>query len=112
MLLVAGSDFHGWRKNILGWNLIDKASINPGNQSYSELVLYSVIDKIFENRQVVLVTKSHPSMGDYRNIPNWLVPPVSAWHYLVQLQLTERLCWLLVLAAWITFVSRKRVSIS
>jgi predicted metal-dependent phosphoesterase TrpH len=95
MLLVAGSDFHGWRQSLHCWNVVDAKLL--------ELDPYEIVRRLFTDRSLrVVVEQTHDE-----RVPVWLEPPVDVAMYLVDLGLGGRVAWAVVgVALWLLAARR------
>jgi hypothetical protein len=89
VLLFSGSDFHGWRKSLYGWNLVDASTVNPEGKPLPDLDPYVVVERMFRSRGVrpVVANAYDPA------VPAWLEPPAGAWHYVSGLRPSGRVAW-------------------
>jgi hypothetical protein len=106
LLLLSGSDFHGWRKSLYGWNLVDRSTVNPAGGPLSGLDPLDVADRIFASRAIrPVVAAAYDPV-----VPAWLEPPSGAWRYVSGLRPAGRLSWAVALIlAWMAYrVVRRR----
>jgi hypothetical protein len=107
LLLLAASDFHGYRRTLYSWNLIDRSTVNPDGLPLRDLDPWRVLDRIFRDRDIRVVAANTYSDA----VPAWIEPPFGVWRYAASLPGPSRaVCALAVFAAWLVgeLLSRRR----
>lgn len=94
MKLFSGSDFHGWRTSVYGWNLVAEDVVNPDKKDLRELDPRDLVRRIFAAGEIRVLTTTSLA-------PPWLAPPLEAWRYARSLSPLGRVSWAaLALAIW------------
>ena len=99
MLLVATNDYHGYRKMLYCWTLLDADVFNPDRRPFRELDPAVTTELLFARPDAVRPV----AMATYNAaVPFWLEPPFGAWHYLCSLSVAGRASWIvLIVILWL-----------
>lgn len=98
MLLVTASDYHGYRKTLYSWNLLDRETFNPDGVPLAELDEHEVIETMFAEPDKVRPVAAEMYLD---SVPAMLEPPVGVWRYFCRLSLPGRFSWgVFVLLLW------------
>ena len=102
MILLAGSDFHGWRKRVYVWNLLEADRVQAANKSLNDIEPYEAVDNIFNDAEIIPISEIKPTTNTDQPLSEYLRPPILLWNYFVQLEFPQRLVWIGFLFLWLT----------